>query len=124
LHGHEHWVRAVVISPSSNLLASGSHDQTVRIWDINTGRCLKVLRGHSSCVWSVAFNFDGSIIASGSDDGTTKLWDVRTGACIKTLRSDRPYEGMNITGVTGLTESQKTTLRALGATENTQREGG
>ncbi len=123
LHGHEHWVRAVAISPSSKLLASGSHDQTVRLWDINTGRCLKILHGHSSCVWSVAFNFDGSIIASGSDDGTTKLWDVQTGACIKTLRSDRPYEGMNITGVTGLTESQKTTLRALGAAENTQREG-
>jgi len=38
-------------------------------------------------------------------DETIKLWDVQTGECLKTLRPDRPYERMNITGVTGLTEA-------------------
>ncbi len=47
-----------------------------------------------------------------------KLWDVSTGECLKTLRSNRPYEGMNITGVTGLTSSQRATLLALGAVED------
>lgn len=118
LYGHTQWVRSVAISPNGNLLASGSHDQTVRIWDIKTGRCLKIMRGHSSCVWSVAFNPSGDLVASGSDDGTTKLWNVQTGACVRTLRSDRPYERMNITGVKGLTEAQKVTLKALGAIES------
>jgi hypothetical protein len=45
------------------------------------------------------------------------LWDVETGECLRTLRAERLYEGMNITGVTGLTEAQKATLKALGAVE-------
>jgi hypothetical protein len=51
-------------------------------------------------------------------DSTIKLWDVLTGECLKTLRSKRPYEGMNITGVAGLTEAEKATLKALGAVED------
>jgi hypothetical protein len=43
---------------------------------------------------------------------------LQTGECLKTLRSDRPYERMNITGVKGLTEAQKATLKALGAVED------
>jgi len=46
-----------------------------------------------------------------------KLWDVETGTCIKTLQGLRPYEGMNITGVKGLTAAQKEGLKALGAIE-------
>ncbi|MEG4942741.1 hypothetical protein [Microcoleus sp. F4-D5] len=43
------------------------------------------------------------------------MWDVATGGCIRTLMGDRLYEGMNIQEVTGLTNAQKSTLRALGA---------
>jgi WD40 repeat protein len=57
------------------------------------------------------------ILASGSQDNTIKFWDIDTGECLKTLRVPRPYEGMNIVGVTGLTAAQKLTLRALGAVE-------
>ena len=66
---------------------------------------------------SVAFSPDGQYLASGSHDQTIKLWDITTGRCLRTLRAKRPYEGMNITGVTGLTASQKAALKALGGTE-------
>jgi WD40 repeat protein len=60
---------------------------------------------------------DGATIASGSFDEAIKLWDIKTGKCLKTL-TDRPYESMNITNVTGLTEAEKATLKALGAVES------
>jgi len=86
------------------------------LWDVSSGQCRAVL-GHSHWVWSVAFSPEGKAVVSGSYDGTVKLWDRETGACLRTLRSDRPYERMNITGVKGLTEGQKATLRLLGAIE-------
>ncbi|MCP4357165.1 MAG: hypothetical protein GY796_03990 [Chloroflexi bacterium] len=98
-------------------MVSGSSDQTVRLWDVNTGECHNTLEGHDGSVWKAIFSPDGHSLASASDDETIKLWDVQTGKCLKTLRPDRPYERMNITGVTGLTEAQKTSLKALGAIE-------
>jgi len=56
-------------------------------------------------------------IVSASFDETIKGWDIETGKCLKTLRIPRPYEGMNITDIRGLTEAQKSTLKALGAFE-------
>ena len=73
------------------------------------------LQGLTQWVWSMAFSPDGKMLATGSEDQTIKFWNVQTGECIKTLRPDRPYERMNITGVTGLTEAQKASLKALGA---------
>lgn len=56
----------------------------------------------------------------GCSDETIKLWDFKTGECLKTL-SNKPYAGMNITGVKGLTAAEKATLKALGAVEAGQR---
>ena len=58
------------------------------------------------------------MLASSSADETIKLWDVNDGECLKTLRIPRPYEGMNIKGVTGLTEATIAMLKALGAVED------
>ncbi|MBD2526747.1 NB-ARC domain-containing protein [Nostoc sp. FACHB-133] len=117
LQGHTNWVTSVAFSPNSKQLASSSYDLTVRLWDVASGQLLKTLEGHTSSVWSVAWSPDGATLLSGSADETIKLWDTQTGVCLKTLRADRPYEGMNITGVTGITEAQKATLKALGAVE-------
>jgi len=102
---------------TAHLLASGSEDRTVRLWNASTGECLNILSGHANAVLSVAFSPDGRTLASGSQDETIKLWDINTGECLQTLRAQRPYEGMNITGVTGLTPAQIFTLKALGAVE-------
>ncbi len=118
LQAHTHKVRSVVFSPNGKILGSSSHDRTVKLWDVNNGQCLKVLQGHINWVVSISFSPDGKLLASGSEDGTIKLWDTNTGDCLKTLIPPRPYEGMNITGVKGLTEAEKATLKALGAVED------
>jgi WD40 repeat protein len=117
LHGHTDSIWSVVWSLDGQLLASGSSDNTIKLWNTQMGVCLKTFHGHTSWIRSVVWIEDGKVLASASADETIKLWDVQTGECLKTLRSDRPYEGMNITGVTGITEAQKATLKALGAVE-------
>jgi WD40 repeat protein len=128
LVGHTSRIWSVAFSPDGQLLASGSSDNTVRVWEVNTGHCCQILTGHLALVWSVAFSpadrFAAGlpsdmrpILASGSQDETIKFWDVQTGECLQTLKAERPYEGMDISGVSGLTEAQKATLRSLGAVE-------
>ncbi|MEH1888787.1 MAG: NB-ARC domain-containing protein [Nostoc sp.] len=117
LQGHTNTVYSVAFSSDGRILASGSGDQTVKLWDVDTGSCLKTLFGHTRWVWSVIFSSDGRTVVSCSEDETIKIWDVQTGECLKTFRSKNTYEGMNITSISGLTESQKDTLKALGAVE-------
>ncbi len=64
---------------------------------------------------------DGRLLASCGDDSVINVWDLESGEHVRTLRRDRPYERLNITGLRGLTDAQKATLRALGAVE--EREG-
>jgi WD40 repeat protein len=117
LQGHTHSVLSVDFDPNNHTVVSAGCDLTVRVWDIRDGRCLNTLQGHTKCIRSVAFSPDGQTIASGSEDETIKLWNVQTSDCLNILKVLRPYEGMNITGVTGLTEIQKDTLKFLGAVE-------
>ena len=118
LLGHTSWVLSVAFSPEGKLLASGSVDQTLRLWDVQSGQCIKTLHGHTHWIRSVAFSPDSQTLISGSEDETVKLWDILTGECLKTLRNEKPYEEMNITGVTGLTQATITSLKVLGAIEN------
>jgi WD40 repeat protein len=117
LQGHDRDVWSVAFSTDGNSLATGGDDRTVRIWDVNTGRSQEILQGHQGSVQSVVYSPDTQTLASGSEDETIKIWDIKTARCLRTLRATRPYEGMNISGTTGLTEAQKMTLIALGAIE-------
>jgi WD40 repeat protein len=117
LQGHANGVWSVAFSSDGRTLASGSSDQSIKLWDVLTGECRQTFLGHTNLVWSVAFHPRSRILASGSQDETIKLWDLNTGECLKTLKAERPYEGMNIIGVTGLTAATTATLKALGAIE-------
>ena len=116
LQGHTGRVWSVACSPQGTLLASGDHNGTVSLWDVSSGTCLRTLHSHPSRVWVVAFSLDGSSVVSASEDRTIIRWNVRTGERLNMVRN-RLYERMNITGITGLTEAQKATLRELGAVE-------
>jgi nucleoside phosphorylase len=76
----------VAISADGKLLASG-HGLEVRLWDLETGSLLRMLKGHENAVQSVAFAPDGATVASGSWDNTVRLWDVATGKCLAILVS-------------------------------------
>ncbi|KAF8976611.1 hypothetical protein BGZ46_008120 [Entomortierella lignicola] len=80
--GHNSMVVNVVLSSKARQVASIGQEDTFRLWDIDSGRCIRIMRGHSSSVSRVAYSPDGSQIISGSWDKTLRLWDVHTGNCI------------------------------------------
>ena len=89
----------------------------LRWWEVHTGACVRVQKGHQGAIRSLKVSPDGGQMASCGDDGAIMLWDLESGEHLRTLRRDRPYERLDITGIRGLTEAQKATLRALGAIE-------
>jgi WD40 repeat protein len=69
------------------MLASGSWDATVRLWDVATGTERRVLKGHAQSVRSVSFSPNGAMLASSSADATVRLWEVASGECLALLVS-------------------------------------
>ena len=110
-------------SPDNTILASAGTDPTIRLWNVPEGTQRAALHGHTSGVCGLAFTPDGRSLLSCSD-GTLRMWDIAsgwnldTGTYLRTLWRERPYERMNITGLTGITanpltemlDSKKTTL--------------
>ncbi|KAG9389516.1 Protein kinase domain [Carpediemonas membranifera] len=86
LRGHEDFVFSVTFSPDGTLLASGSRDNTIRLWGTRTWECAAHFLDHNGSVLAVAFSPDGRTLASGSDDDTIKLWSIGSGECFETLR--------------------------------------
>jgi WD40 repeat protein len=85
LEGHNSAVVSVAYSPDGKLIASGSWDQTVRVWNAATGTLQHTLTGHNRSVYSVGFSPDGKHIASCSSDQTVRVWDAATGTLQHTL---------------------------------------
>ena len=93
LRGHFSRVWTIAYAPSAGsanssdgqLLASGSDDQTIRLWNAHDGTCITTLQGHTGGIMSVSFSPNGQILASASEDASIRLWSVAHGTILKTL---------------------------------------
>ncbi len=74
--GHTDNVHSIAFSPDGKLIASGSRDEIVLLWDMATGEPKRAFTGHTDVVDSVAFSPDGKVLATGSWDKTVLLWKV------------------------------------------------
>ena len=83
--GHSNHVNAVCLSNDGRRAISGSWDETLKLWDVETGKPLRTFKGHSYGVLAVCLSSDGRRAISGSDDHTLKLWDVETGKPLRTF---------------------------------------
>jgi len=91
LIGHKESVHSVSFSPDGKTLAFASGDNTIKLWNVDTGKEIRTLSGHNGDVKSVSFSNDGKTLASNGDEETIKLWNVETGKVIRTLIGHNGY---------------------------------
>ena len=84
LRGHSQSIHRVATNGSGRLLASGSADGLIALWEAD-GQPLATLRGHTGVIYGVALSDDGRLLASGGLDGTARLWDTTNGELLRTF---------------------------------------
>ncbi|MBN3942085.1 serine/threonine-protein kinase [Nostoc sp. NMS9] len=112
LSGHAWAVLTVAFSPNGKILATGSDDNTIKLWEVNTGQLICTFVGHSWSVVAVAFSADGETLLSASCDKTVKLWRVSTAEEIATLSG-------HVDSVSAVAVSKVTQLIASGSRDKT-----
>jgi WD40 repeat protein len=89
LHGHEALASTCKFSPDGKLLATGSSERTVRLWDTHSWHELSLWQGFTNTIASVRFAPDGNRLAAANQDCTISIWDRHTGNCVSTLTGHR-----------------------------------
>jgi len=115
LEAHEGGALACALSRDGGQLATSGGDGRVRLWSTDSGQAIDTWQEHFGGVWAVDISRDGRWIVSGGLDGTARVWKTNSPTSVHVLRSDRPYERMDITGLTGVTDAQRMALMSLGA---------
>ncbi|MFN6496773.1 MAG: AAA family ATPase [Nostoc sp. DedQUE01] len=115
LLGHQALIRSVVFSPDGQMLVSASDDNTLRLWDVSSGKPIgEPLQGHEAAVGSVAFHPNGQMLVSGSADNTLRLWDI-SGSAI-----GEPLQG-HLGAISSLAFSPDGQMIVSGSSDNTLR---
>ncbi|MBI3815428.1 MAG: hypothetical protein HY279_13315, partial [Nitrospinae bacterium] len=113
LEGHKDSVRTVSFSPDGKMLASGSHDETIKLWEMPAGKLISTLKGHKNWVDTVSFSPDGKMLASGSRE-TIKLWEMPSGKFITCLFDKAALEkGKEVNQYTKIDEYGRTITYTL-----------
>src|SRR5947209_2664909 len=86
LEGHTTWVTSVAFSPDNRMVASGSIDGRIKLWEVSTGKLRATLNRNTDFEGSLAFSHDGTLLAWGTGAKTIKLWDMKTGKGKATLK--------------------------------------
>lgn len=95
LKGHSDWfggIDSIAFTPDSKLIASGSKDKTIKIWQVDTGKELMTLKGHSDHITSIAISSENKLLASASKDKTLKLWTLTTGKLISNINLEETIQ--------------------------------
>ncbi len=112
LQGHKNSIRSLSFSPDGKILASGSDDKQIKLWNMETGAEIRTLSGHDRSVISVCFSADGKILASAGKDKKIKLWDVATGKEINTFTGHTDW-------INSMSFSQDGKILVSGSKDNT-----
>ncbi len=86
LHRHKKGISSVQFSPDGMYVLSGSDDNTLRIWDVETAKCISKLCGHKDKIVGAQFALDGTRVISGSEDMTIRIWNIANGQTITSLK--------------------------------------
>ncbi len=100
LQGHTDAVTAVAVTSDGTRAVSASHDMTLRIWDLATGKALATLQGHTKSLLAVAVTSDGTRAVSASHDMTLRIWDLATGKALAALEGNIDQIGRGAMAVT------------------------
>lgn len=123
LSGHQDWVRAVVVTDDGRLALSASHDKTIKIWELSSGREVRTLAGQGGWINSVAVSGDGRVaLSASSSERQIKVWNLEDGQLLHTLEGhEAPVNDIALTpdGLLALSASHDRTLKLWNVQQGT-----